>query len=383
MSEEKKVKFNTIVKEPSILKALESLGFTDATKVQSLSIPPALEDKDLVVEAKTGSGKTLAFGIPMLSQLTKELKDNKVNKPFGIVVTPTRELAVQIGVVFKDIMPDLDPVVMIGGIPYKKQINKLGKDPRVIVGTPGRILDSIEQKHLDLRNLKMFVLDEADEMFSVGFSKDVELILSKIPKKAQGLFVSATMTPRVLALADKFLQDPEHIETSTHDEKPPEIQHLYCEVGGGVIDKPNALCDLLEEMKPESAIIFCNTKSETELVEEFMKRRGMDASKINSDLSQVQRNNIMARIRAKELKYLIATDIAARGIDIAQIELVINFSINQQIESYVHRTGRTGRAGRKGTALSLVGPHDFLGFFGVKKLGIPLEEIPLPEKKES
>ncbi len=374
--------FTNLVNEPSILATLTSLGFTKATPVQSLTILPALDHKDLVVEAKTGSGKTLAFGVPMLCQLQAELNKGPVTKPFGLVVTPTRELAVQIATVLGQIIPDLAPVTLIGGIPYPKQKRQLQEDPRIVVGTPGRILDAIDQGDLVLSELKMFVLDEADEMFSIGFTEDVENILSSIPEKAQGLFVSATISPRIIALANKFLREPVHISAATEDDLPPDIRHIYCEVGDEVIDKPMALCDFLEALQPESAIIFCNTKSETELVEEFMRRRGFDARRMNSDLTQVQRNKIMEKIRARELRYLIATDIAARGIDIAQIELVVNFSIHHQSESYVHRTGRTGRAGRKGTALSLVGPHDFMGFQGVKALGIPLEKIKQPSDEE-
>ncbi len=382
MNETIKSTFENLVNVPSILEALTNLGFTEATQVQSLTILPALDNKDLVVEAKTGSGKTLAFGVPMLCQLQTEIDKGPVTQPFGLVVTPTRELAVQIATVLGQIIPDLAPVTLIGGIPYPKQKRQLTEDPRIVVGTPGRILDAIDQGDLDLRNLKMFVLDEADEMFSIGFTEDVEQILSAIPEKSQGLFVSATISPRVLALANKFLHEPEHVSAATLDETPPDIRHVFCEVGEEVVDKPIALCDFLEAFQPESAIIFCNTKSETELVEEFMRRRGFDARRMNSDLTQVQRNKIMEKIRARELRYLIATDIAARGIDIAQIELVVNFSIHHQSESYVHRTGRTGRAGRKGTALSLVGPHDFMGFQAVKALGIPLEKIMQPTDQE-
>ena len=371
--------FTELVKNQVLLKELKTQGFSDATMVQTLTIPPALENKDLVVEAKTGSGKTLSFAIPMISQL---LETSRVTKPFGLVVSPTRELAMQIASVYSLLVPGLDPVTLIGGISYTKQKKQLQTDCRIVIGTPGRILDAIDQNDLDLSDLKMFVLDEADEMFSIGFIKDVEKILSEIPKKAQGLFVSATISDRVLDLAKKFLQDPLHISATIEDETPPDIKHLYCDVGENLIDKPIALCDLLEAFDPESAIVFCNTKSETELVEEYLRRRGFDARRLNSDLNQTQRNKIMDKIRAKELRYLIATDIAARGIDIAQIELVVNYSIHSQAESYVHRTGRTGRAGRKGTALSLVAPQDFLGFKAVKDLGIPLEKIKQPSEYE-
>ena len=250
------------------------------------------------------------------------------------------------------------------------------------MGTPGRILDFLKRDQLNLSDLKVFTLDEADEMFSIGFIEDVKAIMEYISSKAQGLFVSATVSSRVLGLAEQYLENPAHIAASNHDEKPPEIEHLYCEVGEQLLDKPIALCDLLDSIGAESAIIFCNTKSETELIEEFMRRRGFDARRINSDLNQTQRNKVMDRIRKGNLKYLVATDIAARGIDIAELELVVNYSAHTQVESYVHRTGRTGRAGKKGTALTLVGPQDFLAFNAIKGLDLELKKVDVPSDVE-
>lgn len=373
--------FKDLLKSKRLVQALEGQGFSLSTPVQGLTLPGALEGKDLVVEASTGSGKTLAFGLPLLSFL--EAAEHKQKLPFGLIVTPTRELATQIYGVFNSLNDDEGPALLIGGMPYRKQQRILQENGNIVVGTPGRILDFIYRGDLDLSALKYFVLDEADEMFSMGFTEDVEQILKSIPEVAQGLFVSATVSARVKMLAAKYLKSPQEIVASRHDEKPPEIEHLFCQISGdSVADKPNALCDLVENLRPTSAIVFCNTRSDTELVEAFMRRRGFDARRLNSDLNQSQRNRVMDRIRNGELRYLIATDIAARGIDIAQIELVVNFSIPEQTESYVHRTGRTGRAGRKGRAISLVGPHDFVTFKSLKSLPFELTEMKIPSQEE-
>lgn len=373
------IPFKDIVTSERLVKALEVAGFKTSTPVQGLTIPPALEQKDLVVEASTGSGKTLAFGIPLLVSL----ETSQQKEPYALIVSPTRELATQIHGVLSPLMEEDSVALLIGGMPYRKQQRALSNGSRVVVGTPGRILDFIDRRDLDLRQLKYFVLDEADEMFSMGFMEDVESILKNIPKEAQGLFVSATVSPRVRMLSGRFLNKPLDIVASKHDEKPPEIEHVYYNVAGdSVADKPNVLCDLLESIRPASAIIFCNTRSDTELVEAFMRRRGFDARRLNSDLRQSQRNKVMDRIRSGELRYLIATDIAARGIDIEQIELVVNYAIPEQTESYVHRTGRTGRAGRKGKAISLVGPHDFLTFQSLKSLPFELKKESLPAEED-
>jgi len=262
----------------------------------------------------------------------------------------------------------LEPVLAIGGVDISKQIKKLSSDRRIVVGTPGRILDLMRQRELSLKECEYFVLDEADEMLSMGFLEDIRDILKKLPKERQGLFLSATITPRVDMLANSFLSDPAKIEIELDNDLVPDVDHSYYEVGNDLMAKPNALCDLIETLKPESAIIFCNTKSDTELVEALLRRKGFDARRLNSDLNQSQRNRVMKKIRAKELRFLIATDIAARGIDIEEIQLVVNYSIHEQSETYVHRTGRTGRAGKQGSAVSLVGPRDFGAFHYLRKV---------------
>ena len=371
--------FSSLIQIPSLLQRLDQLGFHTATPVQAAALAPAMEGKDLLLQAKTGSGKTMAFVLPMLAHLEK-VEDTK--QTFALIVSPTRELATQITEVITQLSDRVSPVVVIGGADQQVQQRLLNADARVVVGTPGRLLDLIKQKILRLNSCRYFVLDEADEMLSMGFIDDVRAILSRMPDKRQGLFVSATITPRVEMLAHSFLNRSERIVVDSYKTDSPPIEHSYVEVGGELMSKPWALCDIIETLRPRSAIIFCNTKSDTQLVEVLLRRRGFDARRINSDLTQNQRERIIQKIKAQDLQFLVATDIAARGIDIEQIDLVINYNIHEQPETYIHRTGRTGRAGRSGRAISLIGPRDFGAFhylmkvvdFKVNKISLPTDE---------
>jgi ATP-dependent RNA helicase DeaD len=374
-----RITFRDIVPSPTLLAAIEGLGFTEPTPVQAKTIPAALAGSDLIVQAKTGSGKTLAFAAPLLMRL-EHLEDQASTA--GLIITPTRELAVQICEVITSIS-SVKPACLIGGVPSNQQIRALEEDRRIIVGTPGRIDDFIRQRLIPLTECRYFVLDEADEMLSMDFVEEVRGILAKLPRQRQGLFISATISNRVESLALSFLAEPKRIIIETPAEEMPSIEHNYYELPGELTAKVTALADLLETSQPRSAIIFCNTKSDTELVEVFLRRRGFDARRINSDLSQKQRDYIMAKIRAGELRFLIGTDIAARGIDIEQIDLVVNYTLPDQPEVYVHRTGRTGRAGRSGRAVSLIAPADFGSFMNLKRhVNVPLVKVPLPTEDE-
>ena len=379
MNEQSQNGFDSLINDAELLKKIIALGFTTATPIQSSCIPAALAGKDVIAQAQTGSGKTLAFIAPLI----EKLQTSDPRKTFSLVITPTRELALQIEKVFNSLSDQISPTVLIGGVDFEKQKSSLSKDPRVVIGTPGRILDFLRQKIINLQGCEYFVLDEADEMLSMGFIDDVRAILSKLPKKRQGLFVSATISPRVEMLAQSFLQKPERISIAESEELTPKIVHQFVEVGSDLMAKPQALCDLIEVLRPVSAIIFCNTKSDTKLVEVLLRRRGFDARRINSDLSQSQRDRIMRLIRDEELRFLVATDIAARGIDIEQIDLVVNFNIHDQPETYVHRTGRTGRAGRSGTAISLISAKDWGMFHHLKKVvDFEFQKIELPSDEE-
>ncbi len=374
--------FTEVVKDKAILKRLDEIGFTTPTEVQAKALGPASQGGDLIIQAQTGGGKTLAFVIPLLQKLNAA-KQQDTTSTYALIVAPTRELALQITEVIAELDASLDPVLLIGGADSAAQKKKLTNDARVVVGTPGRILDMLRRRNLRLNTCRFFVLDEADEMLSMGFIEDVRAILSRLPNKRQGLLVSATITGRVEMLAHSFLNKPTRVVVGEDPDEAPDIEHCYVEVGGDLMAKPSALCDLIETTRPRSAIIFCNTKSDTKLLEALMRRRGFDARRINSDLTQGQRDRIMKKIRAGELQFLVATDIAARGIDIEQIDLVVNYNIHDQSESYVHRTGRTGRAGRSGRAISLVGPRDHGAFHYLKKvLDVDFKKIDLPSDDE-
>lgn len=371
--------FFDLVKHPAIRGQLKALNIVVPTPVQRAAIPAVLTGQDCIVEAQTGSGKTLAFVLPMLSRL---IDSSPVDGTFGLIITPTRELALQVRNVVVSVLPDLQPACVIGGAKQEGQIRDLRNDPRIIVGTPGRLIDLIEQRKIDLRRCKMFVLDEADEMLSMGFVEEVRAILAKLPKPRQGLFFSATMTPRVGQLAESFLSKPLRVELEPVEETSQLIEHLFCRVDSGLTSKATALAAFLEEIKPKSAIVFCNTKSDTELVQILLKKRGIEAERLNSDLSQRERERTMEKFRGGTVKILVATDVAARGIDVKDLDLVVNYAIHDQPETYVHRTGRTGRAGRSGKALSLVAPQDFPAFYSLqKKLPPSLTEVPVPAPK--
>ena len=371
--------FKELVPDVEIVAALEKLGITKPTPVQMATLPAALNGKDLIVQAKTGSGKTFAFAIPLLQALKARGQD--IRTTFGLIISPTRELATQICNVISSICPDVEPVCLIGGVKQNSQVQGLREDKRIVVGTPGRLLDLIQQRELVLRTCGFFVLDEADEMLSMGFIDEVKDILSRLPEKRQGMFISATITPRVEMLAGSFLRQPERITVQATEEEKATIEHLYVEVSGEVTAKAAALCDVIEMQKPTSAIIFCNTKSDTELAEVYLKRRGIVAMRINSDLTQKQRDAVIGKMRSGELKFLIGTDVAARGLDIEHIDLVINYTLDNSTETYVHRTGRTGRAGRSGKAISIVGPQDFTAFYALRKLGtINFNKLELPAR---
>jgi len=372
--------FTEIVSSPMILESLSRMGLNVPTAVQRETIPAALAGSDIIAQAKTGSGKTLAFAIPLVSVVERS---SDRTQTLAIVLTPTRELANQICEVVSSLSSDIQPVCVIGGMSSSSQVRALANDRRVVVGTPGRIMDLMGQGEISLRSCKFFAVDEVDEMFSMDFAEAVREILRELPKARQGMFVSATVTPRVETFAKNFLTKPRLIMVNSPEESQPKIEHRFYKVGSGVTDKVTALCDLIEVLTPNSAIIFCNTKSDTELVEVYLRRRGYDARLINSDLNQPQRDAIMNLIRSNKLRFLVGTDIAARGIDIAQIDLVVNYSLSDQHEIYVHRTGRTGRAGREGRAISLIGPHDFGNFMNLKRhLPIQIQEYELPSEGE-
>lgn len=330
------------------LSTLSKRGFQNPTQVQIESFPPGLEGRDLIVQSCTGSGKTLAFGLPILHRLN----DDKYHQ--AIVLTPTRELAQQVGEEIKATSPLLEIALLVGGLNYSPQIKSLKCGSRLVVGTPGRINDHINRGTLDLSRISMVVLDECDEMLNMGFIDEVEEILSHIPKSAQMFLFSATLPNQISNLAKKFLKNPFRIVQSqgVGISQHADIKHTSCLVSDNLQTK--ALVNFLLVDEPSSALIFTKMKVSAKSVAQFLKDIGFSADCLHGDLSQQARNEILSAFKNGKLKYLVATDVAARGIDVEAMPLVVHMGIPHQMENYIHRSGRTGRAGSKGSSLALV-----------------------------
>ena len=359
-----------------VLAGIRDLGWTSLMPVQTAVIPFMLANRDLFVQARTGSGKTGAFGIPIIASIDIELAATQ-----AMVLAPTRELANQVATEIMTIgkHKGVRCLPIYGGVGYGPQNEGLAAGAHVVVGTPGRILDHLGNGRLKLEHLKFFVLDEADELLSLGFWPDMREVEKYLPpkEKRQTCLFSATMPEKVRALTRIFQRDPEFVTLSEGQIGPAEIEHYFYLVTAQ--EKEHALVRVLEYEDPESAIIFCNTKDDVRYVTAFLQRRGFDADQISGDLQQSARERAMARIKAGEMRFLVATDVAARGIDISDLTCVIGYATPEQPESYVHRTGRTGRAGKAGLALSLVSALDIGNFRylqNVNRITIPERKLP-------
>jgi ATP-dependent RNA helicase DeaD len=346
--------FDAIPLSPDVRRAVDAMGYTHPTPVQMAVFELATRGKNLVVQARTGTGKTAAFGLPLVDRLVRR----SVNAAQALVLCPTRELAIQVAGEIERLAQfrSVKVAPIYGGASMGKQVEALQAGTQVVIGTPGRVLDHIRRGTLDPSGIRVLVLDEADEMLSMGFAKELNAICETLPKDRQGLFFSATIPPDIERLAQSHLKDPEFVTLSSDQVGALEIAHFVYMIRHG--DKRGELARILEVEDPESAIIFCNTKDETERLAEHLKNKGYDADWLNGDLEQRERERIMARTREGKLRFLVATDVAARGIDISHLTHVINFDFPESAEPYVHRTGRTGRAGKTGTAISLIEPKD-------------------------
>jgi ATP-dependent RNA helicase DeaD len=335
------------------LEALASMGYTHPTPVQRAVFDPAVRGLDLVVQARTGTGKTAAFGLPIIETVVRRT----MAKAQVLILCPTRELALQVtGELERLGRPrNIKPIAIYGGAPMGRQVEALATGAQVVVGTPGRVLDHLQRGTLDASEIRMLVLDEADEMLSMGFERELSSILERLPKSRQTLLFSATIPPDIERIARERLREPEFITLSGDHVGALEVLHFVYFARG---DKLAALIRILEVENPESAIIFSNTKADTERVAEALERQGFAAAWLNGDLPQNEREQVMARTREGKLRFLVATDVAARGIDISHLTHVINYDLPESAERYVHRTGRTGRAGRTGTAISIIAPKD-------------------------
>jgi ATP-dependent RNA helicase DeaD len=351
-----------------------SLGWTKPMPVQARVVPLMRAGTDLIVKAQTGSGKTGAFGIPIVAGIDADTLGCQ-----AIVLAPTRELAKQVATEIEAIgaPKGIRCLPIYGGVGYAAQLEGIEAGHQVIVGTPGRILDHLGSGRLKLDKVRMLVLDEADEMLSLGFWPDMREIAKYLPADRQSCLFSATIPEKVKSLSRFFLRDPEFVSLNDDTSSPQEIEHYYMITTAQ--EKEANLLRILEYEDPESAIVFCNTKDDVRFVTSYLQRRGLDADQISGDLSQAAREAAMGKIKAGKLRILVATDVAARGIDISDLTHVFGYAAPESPEIYVHRTGRTGRAGKTGTAISLVSGLDIGNFRmiqNVNKIKITERKVP-------
>ncbi len=346
-------KFKELGISDIIIRSLSDMGFEEPTPIQEPAIPTLLAGKDLVGQAQTGTGKTAAFGIPLLENL--EPGKGPIR---GIVLTPTRELAIQVAEELNKIaqFSNVHTLPIYGGQDIQRQIKALQRKPQIIVATPGRLMDHMERRTIRLTDISMVVLDEADEMLNMGFIEDIEKILSATPESRQTLLFSATMPKQIQSLAQRFLKDPAMISIKAKEVTVPLIEQYYMELQDR--QKFDVLCRLLDIQSPELAIIFGRTKRRVDEITEGLKKRGYSAEGIHGDLTQAKRDSVIRHFRESTIEILVATDVAARGLDISGVTHVYNFDIPQDPESYVHRVGRTGRAGQTGSAMTFVIPRE-------------------------
>ena len=343
------VKFKELSLSKEIMKAVEDMGFEEATPIQSQSIPIIMQGKDVIGQAQTGTGKTASFGIPIIENIKSEKKVQ------AVVLCPTRELTIQVTEEITELLKyknGIHVVPIYGGQPINRQIKALKSGVQIIIATPGRLLDHIIRKTINLEKVFMVVFDEADIMLDMGFRNDLEAILKNIPKKRQTVLFSATMSKPILELTKKYLVSPEMVKVVHKELTVPKIKQFYLEVKPNV--KLEALTRLLDIHDPELAIVFCNTKRGVDKLVKHLQARGYFADGLHGDLRQQQRDKVMAKFRTGELDILVATDVAARGIDVDEIDAVFNYDVPQDVEYYVHRIGRTARAGREGSAFTFV-----------------------------
>ncbi len=330
--------------------ACERAGWQTLMPVQSLAMPYIMAGRDIMVQSRTGSGKTGCYLLPLLPLLDPERKETQ-----ALILVPTRELAVQVDAEARTLFggDGIASAALYGGVGYKRQTDALKAGVQVIVGTPGRVLDHILRRTLDLETLRALVFDEADRMLSIGFYPDMKEVQRHLPRRRiLTTLLSATFPPHVLKLAAEFMTEPSLLSLSQKEVHVAEVQHRFCEVKP--LDKDRALVRLIETENPASAIIFCNTRTNVTYVTEVLQGFGYDAEGLSSDLTQNKREAVLNRIRAGELQFLVATDVAARGIDIPELSHVFLYEPPEDHESYIHRAGRTGRAGAAGTVISLV-----------------------------
>ena len=349
----KGVRFDSLGLLPEMRRALEKKGITESTPVQAGCIPPMREWKDVIAKAPTGTGKTFAFGIPIIEHIDAEREETQ-----AVILAPTRELAIQITDELRDLcafLPGIRTVCLYGGAPIGRQIEQLKKKPQIIVATPGRLGDHLKRRTAKIDHVDTVILDEADRMLDMGFVHDVTRLLDKMKSRRNLGMFSATISREVLDISWMYQRDPEEITVLAEEENKPDILQYRIDVDQS--DKVAAIARIIRQGELERVIVFCNTKGMVERLKKYLEMEGLDVDCIHGDIPQKKREQVMARFRRGELPVFIATDVAARGIDVDDVDAVFNYDVPQENEYYVHRIGRTGRAKRRGIAFTLIADY--------------------------
>jgi ATP-dependent RNA helicase DeaD len=371
------MKFEDFLLSRETLKSISAMGFEEPTPIQVSVIPLIFRGLDIVGQAQTGTGKTAAFGIPIVETFRR----NKY--PFAIILEPTRELAVQVAQEINRIgkYKNINVLPVYGGKSIESQIKALRRGVDVVVGTPGRLIDHINRKTISLSDIKIVVLDEADEMLDMGFIDDIETILKDTPAKRQTLLFSATIPQPIMNIAKRYMRNPEKIRVNTKDVIVPKIKQVFYEVRNE--DKINALSRLIDVEDPQLAIVFCHTKKDVDEVCMKLQQMGYNANALHGDFTQARRDEVMGKFKKGMLDILVATDVAARGLDIENVTHVINYSIPQNPDNYIHRIGRTGRAGKSGIAITFVTPREYKHLKLIEKTAMTIiDRKKLPSHKD-
>lgn len=374
------MKFSELGLSQDILDAITTHGYVEATPIQEKTIPLTLAGRDVIGQAQTGTGKTAAFGLPILEHI--DLNNKNIQ---ALIVSPTRELAIQTAEELKKLGRDkrVDVQVVFGGADIRRQIQNLKSHPQILVGTPGRLLDHINRKTVKIDNVRTLVLDEADEMLNMGFLDDIEAIISKTPAERQTLLFSATMPPAIKRIGVKFMTNPEHIQIEAKELTTDLVDQYFVRMREN--EKFDTMTRIFDVQAPKLAIVFGRTKRRVEELSRGLEARGYHAAGLHGDLTQQMRSRVLAQFKSHEINILVATDVAARGLDVKDVSHVYNFDIPQDPESYVHRIGRTGRAGAKGVSVTFVAPNEMDYLRAVedltKKRMTPLEPASLKDAR--
>ncbi|HYC91643.1 MAG TPA: DEAD/DEAH box helicase [Thermoanaerobaculia bacterium] len=371
--------FASLGLRPEIVEVLATLGYEAPTPIQERTIPLLLGGKDLIGQAQTGTGKTAAFALPILEKI-----DPKLKKTQALVLTPTRELAMQVSEAVHSYAAKMEHVSVIpvyGGAPIVPQLKRLERGAHVVVGTPGRLIDHLDRGSLDLSHIRLVVLDEADEMLKMGFIDDMEKILGALPAERQTALFSATMQDEVLRIAKRHLRNPERVEIEHHKVNAPAIEQRFLNVSEG--QKLEVLTQILELEPAEAVLIFRRTKTGSADLAEKLEARGFAAVAMHGDMSQPLREAVIRRLRAGQVEIVVATDVAARGLDVEQISHVVNYDVPYDVEAYVHRIGRTGRAGRSGVATMFITPRERKMMREIERYtGTPIKAMKMPTRQD-